>query len=236
MSFSDPAHVRAQYATETNLAARKSIYRDTTGPDARQMVLDAIAEASPHDVLELGCGEGELAARVAQELGAQVVAIDQSERMVELARSRGVDARVGDAQEVPFPDGSFDVVVAAWMLYHVTDLDRALAQIRRVLRPGGRLVATTNYADHLHEMFALVDITTWPLPFSGENGEEILGRVFARVERRPADGTVTLRDADAIRRYLGSMMRFSGYVDEVPELDQPLVVRRRPVIFVAGKE
>ena len=233
MSFSDPVRVRAQHATETNLAARKSIYGETSGADARLVLFDAIAAASPRDVLELGCGEGELAAYVAERLGATIVAVDQSERMVELARARGVDARVGDAQELSFADASFDVVVAAWMLYHVADIGRALAEIRRVLRPGGRLVAVTNYADHLHEMFALVGITHWPLPFSGENGEEILGRFFPRVERMPADGTVTLRDADAIRRYLGSMMRFSAYVDDVPELEEPLVARRRPVVFVA---
>jgi ubiquinone/menaquinone biosynthesis C-methylase UbiE len=63
----------------------------------------------------VGCGRGELAERIALEVGAEVVAVDQSERMVELARER-VDARVGDVQELAFDDGSFDCAVAAWML------------------------------------------------------------------------------------------------------------------------
>ena len=50
--------------------------------------------------------------------------------MVELARARGVDARVGDVQELPFADGAFDCVVAAWMLYHVPDLDRGARRAR----------------------------------------------------------------------------------------------------------
>ena len=62
--------------------------------------------------------------------------VDVSPRMVELARARGVDARVGDVQELPFDDGSFDCAVAAWMLFHVPDLDRGLAELARVLRPG----------------------------------------------------------------------------------------------------
>jgi len=153
--------------------------------------------------------------------------------MVALARARGIDASPGDVQDLPFPDRSFDVVVAAWMLYHVPALDRGLAEIVRVLRPGGRLVAVTNYSDHLYEMFQLVGLERWELPFSGENGSDLLRPYFARVERLDAEGTVTLRDADAVRRYLGSSERLSQFVDRVPELTEPLVVRRRPVVFVA---
>jgi SAM-dependent methyltransferase len=231
--LADPAHVRAQYATEACLAARKSIYTHAAGVDARQVAFDAVAEVGPSDVLEVGCGEGELAERLLGELGVTLVAIDQSPRMVELARSRGVDARLGDVQELPFTDGAFDVVLAAWMLYHVPSLDRALREIARVLRPGGRLVAVTNYADHLLEMLELVGIERWDLPFGGENGEELLRSVFPRVQRRDAEGTITFPDADSIRRYLGSSERLADRVDRVLDLTEPLVARRRPVVFVA---
>ena len=123
------------------------------------MVFDAVAEVSPKRVLEVGCGMGQLAERMHVELDAEVVAIDQSERMVELTRKRGVDARVADVQELPFDDGEFDVVVAAWMLYHVPDVERALDEIVRVLRPAGRLVTATNRPEHLKELRALVGVT-----------------------------------------------------------------------------
>lgn len=87
------------------------------------MVIARLRAAAPASVLEVGCGWGELAARIIRETGAAVTAIDPSPRMVELARQRGVDARVGDVQELPFENGSFAAVVAAWMLYHVPDLD-----------------------------------------------------------------------------------------------------------------
>ena len=93
---------------------------------------------------------------MAAELGCEVVAIDQSTRMVELARKRGVDARVGDVQELEFGDAAFDAVVAAWMLYHVPDLHLGLAECARVLRPGGALVAVTNAATDFAELWALV--------------------------------------------------------------------------------
>jgi len=230
-----PEYVRQQYASERGLAARKALYQEVAGIDAREVVLQAVAEVHPVRVLEVGCGEGELAARVALEPGVEVVAVDQSERMVELARARGVDARVADVQELPFEDASFDVAIAAWMLYHVPDLDRGLAELARVLRPGGRLVAATNQPDHLREMFALVGLGNWALPFDGANGAEALARTFERVERRDADGTVTVRDADAIRAYFDSSDGFREHAARVPELDGPLVVRRRPVVFVADR-
>jgi SAM-dependent methyltransferase len=186
-------------------------------------------------VLEVGCGEGELAARLVSELGVELVAIDQSARMVELTRARGVDARVGDVQALELDDASFDVVVAAWMLFHVPSIDRALGEISRVLGPHGRLVAATNQADHLAEMYDLVGADRVPLPFGAEDGGERLSSQFARLARRDADGTVTFETADSIRRYLRSSERLARYADNVPELSEPLVARRRPVVFVCDK-
>jgi SAM-dependent methyltransferase len=231
----DPAHVRAQCATENGLAARKSIYQGAAGIDPRQVVFDAVTEVEPRRVLEAGCGEGELAARLVAELGVDLVAIDQSARMVDLARAKGIEAHVGDVQELEFDDASFDVVVAAWVLFHVPALDLALGELARVLRPGGRLVAATNQADHLAEMYELIGVDRAPLPFGAENGGEHLRRHFARVERRDADGTVTFATADTIRRYLGSSERLAPYASRVPELSEPLGARRRPVVFVADK-
>ena len=140
----DPEVVRNEYADESGLAVRAAAWKNATGPNARAMAFDAVAEARPARVLEVGCGRGELAARIREELGAEVVAVDQSERMVELTRERGVTAMVADVQELPFDGGSFDCAVAAWMLYHVPDVDRAIGELARVLRRSGRLVAVTN--------------------------------------------------------------------------------------------
>src|SRR5262249_2097577 len=63
---------------------------------------------------------------------------------------------VGDAQQLPFASASVDVVLAAHMLYHVPDVERAVEEIARVLRSEGRVVVALNSPEHLHEMFGLL--------------------------------------------------------------------------------
>jgi SAM-dependent methyltransferase len=231
--LNDPEHVARQYETEDGLAARKAVYRDVSGPDARELALAAVLKEGPERVLEVGCGEGELAEHLSRVV-AEFVAVDQSPRMVDLTRARGVDALVADVQDLPFDDDSFDAVLAAWMLYHVPDVDRALSEIARVLRQGGRLVATTNGCEHLSELLALGGIERWDLPFGGENAAEVLGRHFATVERQDAYGTVTFSDIEVVRSYFGSSERLAHAVEHLPEtLDSPLIARRLPVVFVA---
>jgi SAM-dependent methyltransferase len=231
----EAAFVREQYATPDNLRARKSAYLNAEGADPRELAFEAIAAARPARVLEVGGGEGELAERVRTDLGAEVVGIDQSEAMVELQRAKGIDARVGDVQAMTLGDGEFDVAVAAWMLYHVADLDRALAELARVLKPGGRLVAVTNAVDHLEELWGLARRASamGKFRFRSENGEGILSRHFARVERQDALGSV-LMDDETIRRFAGSWGALAALV-KMPPLDAPLRVRRHSTVFTAFK-
>lgn len=233
MRQDDPAVVRSEYADERRLAVRKAAHQSGDGPDSRQIAFDAIAETEPRRVLEVGPGEGELAERMRSELGCDVVAIDQSERMVELTRKRGVHARLGDVQDLPFDDGEFDCAVAAWMLYHVGDIERALGELARVLRSGGRLVAVTNGRDHLVELTELLGIERPPSTFDAEDAELLLSKHFARIERRDGAGRLTFPSRDAAQRYVDATVIFAGRT--LPPFDGPLRVRRAPVVFVAHK-
>jgi SAM-dependent methyltransferase len=233
VKIDDPVAVARQYATESNLEARRSLYANAEGPDPRDVAFEAVAEVTPARVLEVGGGPGELAARIVTELGCEVVMLDVSQRMVELAQARGVDARVGDVQELPFGDGEFDCTVAAWMLFHLPDLDRGLAELARVTRPGGRLVAVTNGERHLAELRAIAGNAAWERTFTRENGAESIGRHFARVERRDADGWITIDDDEVVRGFIASLD-----ADETVEpgpYDLPLRSRRATSIFVATR-
>ena len=232
MRYDDPVHVLEQYEREDNLRARQGLYEETEGPNARDVLWQTLVEWQPRLMLEVGGGPGELAQRLQEELGASVAFVDSSPRMVELARARGVDAEVGDIQELPFPDGTFDTVVAAWMLYHVPDLDRGLAEVARVLKPGGALIAVTNSVHHLSELRDLVaQPNMWADAFSRENGESYLGRHFAHIDRFDLETVVTVRDREKLVAYRDSM---NVETQPVPEdLELPFVVHGRSSIFLA---
>jgi 2-polyprenyl-3-methyl-5-hydroxy-6-metoxy-1,4-benzoquinol methylase len=96
----DPALVRREYQDPSRFAVRVSFWARRPGPQPFDVAFDEIVALGPQRVLEVGCGRGELAARLAAA-EIDVVAIDQSEQMVALARAGGVEARVGDVQALP---------------------------------------------------------------------------------------------------------------------------------------
>lgn len=228
----DPDLVRREYANEERLLARGSIYGSQPG-DAIDTLIATIVAQAPREVLEVGCGPGRLAERLREEHGIRLTALDSSARMVELARARAVDAQLGDVAALPFEDDRFDLVIAAWMLYHVPDLDGGLAEITRVLRPGGRLIAVTNSERHLSELWQAVGMDRYPLPFNAENGAAVLARHFASVEREDLEGPVTFPDGAAMRRYVASSISGGHLRGNVPDRDTPFTATRRNVIFVA---
>jgi SAM-dependent methyltransferase len=232
MGLHDAESVREQYAREDNLRARQALYEEVAGPDPREVLWRTICEWEPHVVLEVGGGPGELAERMQRELGARVAFVDVSPRMVELASARGIDAQVGDVQDLPFAAASFDTVVAAWMLYHVADLDRGLAEIARVLRPGGALIAVTNSVTHLAEFRELVGYPAgFEERFNRENGAELLRRHFATVTQHDLELTVTVRDRAKLVAYQASMQVPTRPVPE--DVPLPFVTHSRPTVFFA---
>jgi SAM-dependent methyltransferase len=232
----DPVAVREQYATEENLRARQRLWANVEGENARLVLFRILSELQPRTVLEVGGGQGELAERMQSELGAAVTFVDQSERMVELARGRGIaDAQVADVQELPFEDGRFDTVVAAWMLYHVHDLDRGLAEIARVLEPGGSLVAVTNSVRHLEELRTIFDtlMRGYEDRFNSENGEASLRRHFSNVETTEANVVAVVDERDVLEGYRRSLLYETRPLPD--ELELPFRVQGRTTIFVATK-
>jgi SAM-dependent methyltransferase len=91
-------------------------------------------------ILDLGCGNGQLTARLAAT-GARVTGVDLSPEMVAAARALGLEAEVANAEALPFADGSFDAVFSNAALHWVRDHDAMQAEVYRVLKPGGRFVA-----------------------------------------------------------------------------------------------
>jgi ubiquinone/menaquinone biosynthesis C-methylase UbiE len=217
--MTDASFVAEQYATESRLDTRRSVWRDSAdGRNPADLAAAAIRRETPDRVLEVGCGGGQFAARLAGENpAAQVVATDRSARFVELTAAGGVTAQVADAQDLPFEDGSFDVVAAMWMLYHVPDLDRALAEVRRVLRPGGLFVAVTNGDEHVADLRREAGGGRVLTAFSSENGEGALLRHFTRVEREDVATRAVFADHAAAASYLATTDQ--ALADALPHFD-----------------
>jgi trans-aconitate methyltransferase len=103
-------------------------------------VLEWLNPQAGERVLDLGCGDGQLTQRLAAT-GARATGVDLSPEMVAAARARGVEAVMANAEALPFADASFDAVFSNAALHWVRDHEAMLAQVHRVLVPGGRFVA-----------------------------------------------------------------------------------------------
>jgi SAM-dependent methyltransferase len=231
----DPEVVRHEYAEESGLAGRASLWTRRDGPQPQDVAFEELTSLEPVTVLEVGCGRGEFAERVTAA-GFEIVATDQSPRMVELTAARGVRAKVADVEDLPFDADRFDVAIANFMLYHVPNLDQGIAELWRVIRPGGRLIATANSRLQLAEFWELVgrDLSDRDDGFTRENGEQRLANRFASVRRRDLDTTVRLT-ATEIRDYVGHSVRHQHLAAKVPDLSDPLVVTAADSVFIAAK-
>lgn len=120
----------------------------TAGLDGRwRRAAVAVAEPRGADVLDIGCGTGDLSAEFRRAGAGSVIGADFSAAMLARARDKAGGKADGggwlqaDALRLPFADGSFDAVASAFVLRNLVDLPAAFAEMARVLRPGGRVVA-----------------------------------------------------------------------------------------------
>ena len=202
-NYSSPDYLHNQYRDSSNLDARVTLHaRFSTSPiDWQHWVFDQLDLPAEARVLELGGGPGWLWRGNLERIpaGWNVTLSDFSPGMVETARAALADSGHAlrfeqiDAQAIPCEDASLDAVIANHMLYHVPDRAAALAEIRRVLVPGGKLFAATNGAAHMAELAALIrqfdpslDIQFGSelLSFNLENGQAELEAFFAPVALR----------------------------------------------------
>jgi SAM-dependent methyltransferase len=165
--ISDPAYVSDQYRDAVRLNARLQLHtRFSTNPQGwYAWLFDQLDLSARCRILELGCGPGDLWLLNLERIpeGWEIVLSDLFPPMVQKA-VRAVGERPHrfsfasiDAQMIPFGSSQFDAVIANHMLYHAPNLASALSEIRRVLRPGGRLYAATNGQAHMRELIDMVE-------------------------------------------------------------------------------
>ena len=142
-SLTDDSSTRAYY---DEFSAEYERQRGPNDPGGYHQLIDDLEVdftarfAEGRDLLEVGCGTGLLLARLAK-IARSAQGIDLSPGMLEKARARGLCVREGSAVELPYPDSSFDVTCSFKVLAHIPAVERALAEMLRVTRPSGVVVA-----------------------------------------------------------------------------------------------
>ena len=183
-------------------------------------------------ILEVGCGDGTLWLQNKDRLPAdiQVALSDVSEGMLRDARralgteDARFDFQVLDCQQIPYPENTFDLVVANHVLFYCDDLQTALAEIRRVLKPEGWLVCSTYGHDHMKEVSELVQEFDEHIvlaadklyeKFGRENGTEILSSYFFDIEWRTYEDCLIVPEPEPLISYILSCHGNQGqYIPE----------------------
>ena len=224
MSISDKQVVNGQYATAARLQTRIGIhekYSRNKQPFGAWIVSHYGLQPGER-VLEVGCGTGSMWQGVTLPEGTHVTLTDFSAGMLETARQNtghlAADYAVADVQALPYPDASFDVVIANMMLYHVPDIAQALRELRRVLRPGGSFFAATfgenGVVQAVADMLGMAFETN--MRFTLQNGAAQLAAVFREVVRHDREDALDVTDLSDLIAYLRSMQQMTSLAD-VPD-------------------
>lgn len=218
----DAATLRQEaYATDQHLNVRYQIHEQYSVPqiDFTSWALNRIHWRGRENVLDVGCGPGLYASALAKIApGATYYGHDLSDGI--LAKHPYPDRVIqANAQHLPFPDAAFDVVMANHVLYHLPDIEDAIQEIRRVLKPDGLLMATTNSSETMPQFYdlykrAIMVLTApgkqvvVPLPsshaFTLESGTRYLARSFFAVVRYDLPGALVFDKPEPIMAYLES--------------------------------
>jgi SAM-dependent methyltransferase len=193
--------VAQQYGDSRQLAARARLNRDHGIAETPWFawVARQLGFQSNDHVLDVGCGPGWFWSEAASEMpeGLALTLVDASAGMVAEAlqackplRLSSVEGRTADAASLPFADSSFDKVVAMHMLYHVPEPAAAIAEMYRVLKPGGLLAVTTNGPGNMQEIRDLA----WALGSGSGEAETTFGYADAERLMRARFGNVTMTE------------------------------------------
>ena len=218
------------YATDEYLAVRYRTHELYSHPpvDFPKWVIDTLAWRGDEWVLDVGSGPGLYFDLIRERVPrGRLVAGDLSFGMAHQAHTAHDAVLTLDAQELPLADSTFDVVMANHMLYHASDLERTLSELRRVVRLEGCLIAATNSADTMPEFDTLArracTLLGFPkqrfkpahVKFSLENGPATLSHFFRAVARYDLPSEFHFTEVEPVVAYLNSLRPLQSL--ELPE-------------------
>ena len=221
--------VKQQYANANNLNTRISIHDkySTNKMGFGNWIVSNYRIDKGMKVLELGCGTGDMWKNREGliKLCSKLILSDFSEGMLSTTKNNigecnNVDYKVIDIQEIPFENETFDVVIANMMLYHVPDIDKGLAEVRRVLKRGGLFYCAT-YGEHGIIEYLSKILSAYGVEdninknFTLQNGYEILSKTFSRVEKLGYIDSLAVTNIDDMVEYIYSLSSMTS-LNSVP--------------------
>jgi SAM-dependent methyltransferase len=244
----DPRLLAAHaYQGDRHLRSRQRLY-DYQEPayDLPGLASTLLAGQGPRRILDVGCGNGAFTHRLRDDFpDAAVIGLDIAGGMLALVEPPTVQA---DAMHLPFADNSMDAVLAMHMIYHLPDIDRGLAEMRRVLRPGGLLIASTNGADdkiELDDLWSRAAAAVLGVPegprriklsrrFDLESAPAVLQSHFRDIRTHHLPGIIEVREPDPVLNHFKSYKSFAQKA-EVP-FDDAIEQVERLLLQHLGRE
>ncbi len=227
LAGTQPSVIKAQYEVPSNLQSRVNVYAYLrpdhplpNGVTFEDWVLDHLDWTGEESALDIGCGPGGFLSPLSLRAG-RVMGFDLSLAMLAAAMKRSLLHRdhlaAADIQALPLVSNSVDVVVAAFMLYHVPHLNRAIEELSRVLRSGGAILAVTNGPGDKAEIRQAwqeagrrivgqtFNVPHWSDNFNLDNGATVLGETFDVVAVDRTRGTFEFPEPGPVLAWVQSL-------------------------------
>ncbi len=257
--------IKEQYNSDENLNLRTNLHSYNTNKiDWDKWCFQKMNLIKCSKILELGCGVGKLWIKNQNfiDKNSEIILSDFSPNMLKCAKNNleNLDYKFKykkiNAEDIPYDNESFDVVIAEHMLYFVTDIEKALSEIKRVLKPNGIFYVTTNSCNSMIELNKLaekfdpnLDINNNGLSsrFDLENGEKMLKKYFNNIDLDILEGKIIVDKADPVVSYKASTIQgnsilvgekreeFTKYLEKYIEENKNIEITTKAGIFKASK-
>lgn len=243
--------VRRHYATDENLRIRQETHDKYTIPDRSfaEWALDRVQWHGGEKLLDVGCGPGLYYKKMlAKKIQVDYHGVDLLPAMIQNHSGLNQTAKlaVGDILDLPYAENSFDIVMANHMLYHVENVEAAIKELRRVLKPRGMLLVATNSMNTMPELQVLMRRAIVLLTRSGaaqvrapempsdrfalENGTRILSRQFFAVVRHDLPADLVFPDVEPAMIYLESTRDLrEAYLPKDVVWDDVMMIMRQQI-------
>lgn len=263
--------MKHQYQDASNISARINLHSlYSTNPQGwfvwiyEQLLSILSKQQSKHSttILEVGCGDGTLWRSSELSEHIHITLTDISEGMLRDARRNiGIDDdrfsfEIADCQSLPYEDESFDVIIANHVLFYPEDIDQAIRELRRVLKPGGTLLTSTYGRKHMQEISTLVQKFDERITLSAnklytrfgkENGAALLSPYFEGIHWNAYEDSLLVPDPDALISYILSChgnqnqyildryADFKTYVKKKCSKHHPFTITKDAGVFLCRK-